>query len=367
MRRTLLITLLATLSPSVCLADDVLYRYEGEVLPYDPLAGWLVFNPCEPPCTESLDGGHFVLQWPEAGDLANYTYIIAEPSEEPPPSLWVEWQFRSNHPIPPHSYTCDAVFVVHFGEMFDVIFMYGDAVISFSGSEYVGGLPNGEFRTYRFESPDGMAYWFSVDGQVFRASSGTGGNGLHYLQMAGRGGCLDDQIPDMVNEWDFVRFGTVASEERMVASEPPAGYVDARRYAPLDRFTVTFDAPNYVYLDEIAVEALTGDTPEVISTRRLRDGAPETVEFVLDRPIPMGTTTRFTFDDGDSVKSLEYTFAWGDTDGDGDADLYDAAAFQSCFGQSEPLRQCLVLDADTNGTIDLNDYALWYDVVASNP
>ena len=66
-------------------ADDVIYRYEGDVLPHDPSEGWLVFDPCDPPCSESLEDGHFVLFWPQAGNLANYTYRIAEPPEEPPP------------------------------------------------------------------------------------------------------------------------------------------------------------------------------------------------------------------------------------------------------------------------------------------
>jgi len=65
-------------------ADDTLYRYEGDVLPYDESAGWRVYDPCESPCTELLEDGHFVLFWPEAGDLANYAYRIAEPPDAPP-------------------------------------------------------------------------------------------------------------------------------------------------------------------------------------------------------------------------------------------------------------------------------------------
>ena len=30
-------------------ADETLYRYEGDVHPLDPSAGWEEFNPCEPP------------------------------------------------------------------------------------------------------------------------------------------------------------------------------------------------------------------------------------------------------------------------------------------------------------------------------
>jgi len=345
-------------APGLCLADDVLYRYEGDVLPYDPSAGWMD-GLCEYPCSESLENGHFVLRWPEAADLANYTYVISWPPDDPPPSLWVEWRFRSNHPIPPHSYTCDAGFSVRYDQMAESVFIYGDAVISFSGSQFVWHLPNGEFRTYRFESPDGVNFWFSVDGLVFRRSYGMHTRDLSYLQMSGMGGCIDDQIPDMVNEWDFVRFGTMGSGERLTGSHPPGGFVDARRFALLDHFTITFDAPNYVYLDEISVETTAGDAPEVTRTRRLEDGAPETVEIVLDRPISFGATTRFTFDDGETINVVEYTFAPGDTDGDGDADLRDAAAFQCCFGQTKPTGLCLVLDTNADGTIDLDDYASW--------
>jgi hypothetical protein len=65
--------------------DEVLYRYEGDVLPYDESAGWLIYNYCEDECNELLEDGHFVLFWPEAGDSANYSSRIAEPPEAPPP------------------------------------------------------------------------------------------------------------------------------------------------------------------------------------------------------------------------------------------------------------------------------------------
>ena len=61
--------------------DELLYRYECDVVPYDPSAGWLD-GLCEYPCSESLADGHFILEWPFAGDLANYHYWIARP---PPP------------------------------------------------------------------------------------------------------------------------------------------------------------------------------------------------------------------------------------------------------------------------------------------
>jgi len=351
-------------APGLCLADDLLYRYEGDVLPYDPSGGWMVFDPCSPPCGESLEDGRFVLRWTEPGDAANYAYVITEPPNAQPPSLWVEWRFRSNQPIPQYYYyPCDAAFEVRYGNISDTVLMHGDAAVSFnlSGSELVWALPNDEFHTYRFESPDGINYWLSIDGLVFGQPYSGDWADLSYIQFAGVGACGDDGIPTRVNEWDFVRFGTMDSGERLIVSDPPGGFVDARQFAPLDRFTITFDAPNYVYLDDISVATTAGVPPVITHTRRLEDGAPETVEIVLDRPIPFGATTRFQFDDGTVANTVEYTFAPGDTDGDGDADLRDAAQFQCCFGQAAPTGVCAALDTNSDGVIDLNDYAAWLD------
>lgn len=35
-------------------ADELLDRYEGDLLPYDPAVGWLIANPCDDGCHESL-------------------------------------------------------------------------------------------------------------------------------------------------------------------------------------------------------------------------------------------------------------------------------------------------------------------------
>ncbi len=373
-------------------ADDVLYRYEGDVLPYDPSAGWF-HGTCENSCTETIEDGYFILRWPGLGDWPSYGYRIAQPPVLPPPSLWVEWRFRSNHPMPPHSYTCDADFAIQYRNIVDLIFMYGDAVVSFSGSDFVWPLPNNEFRTYRFESPDGVNYWFSVDGLIFRLSyDEDGDNGSTSIRFLGAGGCLDDWIPNKENAWDFIRFGTIGYGERIVASHPPAGFVDARVHPAIDRFTITFDSPNYVYLDEITVEVTPAnqsrdregaeadpnperkrrakdpalalgvliDAPPIVTkTRRLDNGPTDVVEIVLDRPIPYNATTRFTFDDGTLAQTLNYTFAPGDADGDGRADLADFASFQNCFGLGTVLSNpapCVAFDFDADGDIDLADF-----------
>ena len=57
------------------------------------------------------------------------------------------------------------------------------------------------------------------------------------------------------------------------------------------------------------------------------------------------------------VNVVEFTFAPGDTDGDGDADLRDFAAFQNCFGNSPVASVCLPLDFNADSAIDLLDFA----------
>ena len=124
--------------------------------------------------------------------------------------------------------------------------------------------------------------------------------------MLGNGGCSLELLPT-VNRWDFVRYGTISAGEKLVGSDPPAGFVDARTHATLDRFTITYDQPNYVLVDEISVETTGATLPVVLKTRRLDNGEPDTIEIVLDRPIPFDATTRFTFDDGVAVNVVEYT------------------------------------------------------------
>jgi hypothetical protein len=347
---------------SAVLADELLYRYEGDMLPYDDSAGWLD-GLCEEPCSESLEDGHLVLRWPYANDLVNYHYWIALSPEQAPPTLWVEWRFRSNHPLGPYFYGCDAWFTLDYDSIHELVNMYGDAAISVSGDDVLLGLDIDQFHTYRFESPDGQSYSVSADGFVFIVGEDDHVPGAAYLQFGGNGGCIGDQIPNMVNEWDFVRFGTISYGEQIVASDPPSGFLSARQQTGLDRFAVTFDEPNYVYLPEIAVEVSDGDTPVVTQTRRRENDEPDTVEIVLDRPLAFGETTRFTFDDGVAVNVIEYTFAPGDTDGDGDADLHDFALFQACFGQSPVIGPCAALDLDPDDAIDLADYSAFQDLL----
>lgn len=335
-------------------ADDTLYRYEGKVLPDDPSAGWAVFNACEDPCAESVQNGQLTLEW-TAGDLVNYTLLISNDEGEPPlpPTFWVEWRFRSNQSFGGVFPGCDAGFVIRYRNMFDLVNMYGDTAISFSGDIAVYGLNVDEFNTYRFESLDGLYYRISVDGEVFIDTFGGKGAGGAFLQLLGAGGCGPEPIT--IDEWDFVRYGTIASGEKIVASDPPSGFLDPDQYAALDRFTVTFDSANYVYIDEITVEVTGGIQPNVIQTRRREGDEPDTVEIVLDGPLPIGEATRITLDDGATVNVIEYTLVPGDANSDGVVDLLDVCEFQNCFGNGTLTGSCKALDFNVDDTIDLDD------------
>lgn len=336
-------------------ADDLIYSYDGDVLPHEPSAGWEVLDPCEGGCSESLDSGHFVLDWGGAIDLAGYTFSIS-----PPPTLWVEWRFASDQTFKTQSF-CDASFLIDYRSIGQELFLLGDAVVSFDGEDVLADLPIGVFRTFRFESLDGANHCFYVDGQLFTCGTQSGGDEFHSIRFKGNGGCNGDQLPT-VNRWDFIRYGTISSGEQIVASNPPPGFVDARTHARLDRFTVTFNEPNYVFIDEIAVATTRGGVPVVSKTRRLDNGSPETIEVVLDRPISFRASTRFAFDGGVVV----FSFVAGDTDGNGTADLVDFAAFQNCFGDESLAGVCMALDTDENGEIDLDDY-FDFESVMSDP
>ena len=356
--RSFLIVSVIIIADSEVAADDTIYRYEGDVMPFEKTPGWIIADPCAAACTESIENANFVLRWAkqEAGNLTNYTLFIATPETPPPPNtLWVEWRIRSNHAIPLAFYTCDASFMVQYGAIHEVVLMYGDAAVSFSGADFVLGLELNSFHTYRFESLDGQNYRVSVNGQVFIDSVSDHSFELHAISMRGNGGCVSDWFPNMVNEWDFVRYGTISSGEKIIASDPAAGFLDPEQHAGLDRFTVTFDSANYVYVDDITVEVTNGSPPIVIQTGRRENTEPDTVEIVLDRPLAMGETTRFTFDDGATVNVIEFTFAKGDTNGDGLVDLRDVAEFQNCFRRTTYLPTCAALDLVNDGVIRLDD------------
>ena len=195
--------------------------------------------------------------------------------------------------------------------------MHGDSVVGASGDDVVNGLDIDEFHTLRYESPDGINYRIAVDGLVFLSSADDSPNGYHYIQLGGHGGCDLDFFPT-VNEWDYVRFGTLGQGERIVAADPPPGYLDPEEYPELDRFAVTFEVPNFVFLNNVPLEVTGGVAPSVVQVWRRENDGPSTVEIVLDGPIPMGERTTFYFDTGQGERfipgySFFYTYIPGDT------------------------------------------------------
>ena len=320
---------LALLLAYSAFGDDVLNRYEGDVHPLDASTGWVLNTACTDPCSEFLEDGHFVQFWSVPGNHSLYTYWLSIDPDPPPPSLWAEWRFRSNLPWDGIFDGCDGLIFVRFDRMNDGVGMYGDTVISQEGGDLITGLDITEFYTYRFESADGVSYRFSVNGQTLFERAGLDKHASSNFKFGGGGGCIFDP-PNIKNEWDFVRLGTLSFGEQVVSTDPPSGYLDPGVYAGLDRFTVTFDSANYVYIDDITVE-VTGGTappavgsavrtvvpqavgsavrtvvPQVIQTRRRETDDVDTVEIVLDGPLPVGQRTRFILDDGQATNVIDY-------------------------------------------------------------
>ena len=189
--------------------------------------------------------------------------------------------------------------------------MYGDAVISFSGDDVMTGLTLNAFNTFRFESVDGVNYRVSANGQVFIVDSENSGNSVDYLQMWGEGGCIPDPMPNSVNEWDFVRYGTIGTGEQVESTTPPSGALGPSAYTTFTSFLITFDQPNYVYVDDISVAVTGGVAPVVTATRRTDTHDEHTVEIVLDRALPPNQLTTFTLNDGTSTTDIHYDFRPG--------------------------------------------------------
>ena len=356
--RVLRIAMVISLVAAPIWADELLYQYEGDVLPYDDESPWsnrywIVADACEDPCSESLDDGTFVLQWPHAGNAANYHFWIVdpepEPPDDPPDSLWVEWQFRSNHPLGPNFIGCDGRMAIRYPASLEVTYMYGDAAISSGGADGVDGLDLDAFHTYRFESLDGVHYRVSVDGFVFRESAQHADPTPYpYMQFSGQGGCLNDEIPDMVNEWDFIRYGTPDEGEEIESTDPPSGRLDPGEYAGLDRFRVTFNEPNYVYIDDVSVDTTERAGLTVIQTRRPPNGDPYTVEIVLNGPLPLDATTTISIDVGTQVRTFEYWFGTpievgecGDDMVNQEGEECDGTDDAACPGRCRPDCTCL--------------------------
>jgi len=112
------------------MADELLYGYECDVAPYDyddpedEYDPWINGDPCEAPCMEWVENGHYVRHWPQGAEQVSHGATIAEPPAEPPPTLCVEWRFRSNHPLSPDFCSCDGKFAVSYRWVSGAINMY---------------------------------------------------------------------------------------------------------------------------------------------------------------------------------------------------------------------------------------------------
>jgi hypothetical protein len=262
--------------------------------------------------------------------------------------------------------------LVQYMNVADILYIFGDTTISASGDHLRTGLALYEFHTFRFETSDESLFRYWVDGRLFFEDlDSSGDNGFHSFQLVGTGPCSLEALPK-INEWDYVRYGRLESGEKIIAAEPPSGFHDPSYFTDRDRFAVTFNAPNYVYVDDITVEVTGGLAPQVIATRRRDQDGPESLEIVLDRPPPPNHTTRFIFDDGEVQNVVRYTLQFGDTNGDGLIDMKDAAALQNCFGvplssasgtPPELIDLCLALEATGDGVVGDEDAAYFLNEI----
>ena len=305
MTRSILLTLALILMTTTARGDGLLFSYDGDVFPDDPTGGFEIFNACELDCSRRLENGHFVLEWGMMGDLVNYDHLIAEPGgATPPPTLWIEWQFRSNQPLPQTSASCDGRFKVDFIGINDSVFQFQDAVADFGGTNFILGLDPDIFHTYRFESPDGNNFTLSVDGVVFKTKLDSGNVQAAFVQFGGLGSCPGFRPQPVRNEWDYIRYGTIESGETFIGTDPPSGVILDEDAVGVTSILVTFDGPNYAYVDDLSVSVTSGIAPNVVATRRLDNGSPDVLEVVLDSELPLNVTTTLTFADGN--QTIEY-------------------------------------------------------------
>ena len=83
---------------SAARADELIFGFDGDILPGDPGSDWIIANACAMGCSRRLENGHFLLERGVIGDLVKYSHTIASPGEPPPSTLWVERRFRSDQP-----------------------------------------------------------------------------------------------------------------------------------------------------------------------------------------------------------------------------------------------------------------------------
>jgi len=300
----ILVAALVLLTASGVRADGLSFTYDGDSIPGEPASGLQIDDPCEPPnCSLHLDNGRLVLEWGVMGDEAFFSDAIASQTQ-PPPTLWLEWRFRSNQPRPPTSISCDAKVNIVYDTISERVYMFQD--IAFSGTSGFPVALSPEFHTFRFEGFDGINYTVAVDGVVFKEWMDGGPHFSSVFSFGGDGGCGDFRPDPVRNEWDFVRWGAIGTGEQLVSADPPAGNLTPAQANQLSSIILTFDQPAYLYIDDITVTTTGGTPPTVMGTRRLDNGAPEVLEVVINGQLPPGETTTFSFDTGSGTQSVSY-------------------------------------------------------------
>jgi len=84
--RTNLFNILCALHPVIhtgAYADDLIYRYEGDVLADAVPAEWAGYQQCVAPCAQRLEDGHLIMEWTRPV-LVNLNHVVAR-SPTPPP------------------------------------------------------------------------------------------------------------------------------------------------------------------------------------------------------------------------------------------------------------------------------------------
>lgn len=307
-RQIATVTAIALTAVSSARADGILLDYDGSVHPAE--AGWQVANGCESSCVERTEDGVFVVEWPKPGsDPVSYILLIASPGEplgDAAPPFWIEWRYRSNQEGPQlGAISCDGRFQLQYASIMDGIWIFGGVGISGSGGQAVALDPLEAFHTFRFESPDGLHYAWYADGQLLDAGQGRPDccpTLNTSLRFGGDGTCGGGLAVGDINEWDYVRYGRLEENELFVSADPPSGNV------PLgfDRFSVGFDAPNYLYVDDVSVSSDSNLSPTIAKSWRLDHHGPGELEIVLSRSLIVNETITVTIGEPPDETVLTY-------------------------------------------------------------
>jgi hypothetical protein len=150
---------------------------------------------------------------------------------------------------------------------------------------------------------------------------------------------------------------TFPSGVTIESSTPDDGYIspvqDLDEHADpagLDEFTVTFSSAVQLTTSMVSVQTTGGLVPSIDTVQNIGTGGTEW-KVRLDRPIPPGESTTFTFG---TTETVYYTSLPGDVDEDTVASPHDKAEWLDAYhsGMTELSRH----DIDDDGDVDADDY-----------